>query len=298
VFAVNLPLNLIQNVETGLQRGYVASIWQSLGSLVTLSGVIVCSRYRAGLPWLVLAAAGGPALVNLAAWLWELARGRAWIIPSPRRVDWTVTRTLLVTGGYFFVLQMLGMLGIGVDNLIIANRLGSSAVASYSIVQKLFFMGLVAQFIAVPFWPAFSEALSARDYVWAGRALRRILLVCMSAGIFLAGVLVLTGRWIVTLWAGPEYTPSLLLLLGFAGWLVVASYGSVMSVFLNTRHLVRKQVLFLALASGSSVAIKFAVVERYGGTGVVWGTVVGYGVFYVGPAWVTARRALAGKGLT
>jgi O-antigen/teichoic acid export membrane protein len=292
-FAINIPLNLIQNVEVGLQRGYVASIWQSLGSLVTLAGVIVCAAQRAGLPWLVLAAAGGPAVVNLAAWIWELAQGRAWIIPSPRSIDWGVTRTLLVTGGYFFVLQMLGLIGASTDNLIIANRLGSSAVAGFSVVQKLFFMGLLAQFIAVPFWPAFSEALAAHDYVWARRALQRILLLCVSAGAVVAAVLVLAGRWIVTLWAGREYAPSLMLLLGFAGWLVVASYGSVMSVFLNTRQLLRKQVLFFTLAAVSSVAIKFAVVERFGGTGVIWGTVVGYGVFYVAPAWVAARRSLA-----
>jgi hypothetical protein len=52
-FALNLPLGVVQNVQNGYQEGFVISLWESLGKVLGLIGVLAVIFCRGGLIWLV-----------------------------------------------------------------------------------------------------------------------------------------------------------------------------------------------------------------------------------------------------
>ena len=62
IFALNLPLGVVQRVQMGYQEGYQTSLYQCLGSIFGLIAVLLVIYVEGGLAWLVLAMAGGPVL--------------------------------------------------------------------------------------------------------------------------------------------------------------------------------------------------------------------------------------------
>jgi O-antigen/teichoic acid export membrane protein len=65
-----------------------------------------------------------------------------------------------------------------------------------------------------------------------------------------------------------------------------------MSTFFNSGHAVVRQAKFYSIAAISSLVLKLFLVHAWGIGGVIWATVIGFGVFYIVPAWITSRRIL------
>ena len=84
-FALNIPAGIVQRAQSGLQMGFVANLWQIVGSILGLSAVLLVIRFELGLPWLVGAMAGAPLVAALSNGVWFFGRVRLDIRP-----DWTL----------------------------------------------------------------------------------------------------------------------------------------------------------------------------------------------------------------
>jgi O-antigen/teichoic acid export membrane protein len=293
-FALSLPLGVAQRVQMGYQEGFLSSLWQCAGSVLGLLALLVAVRVNAGLPWLVLALAGAPVLAAGLNWLVEFGKRRMWLMPAIHRFLWSAGKAILSNGLLFFVLSVLYLVGIASDNLIIAQVLGAEAVASYAVTQKLFTALQFFSFVSYALWPAFGEALARSDYVWAQRTYNRSLWLGMGMGVATIMPLLLFGQRIITWWAGAAVVPSGMLLVGSAGWFLVSSFGAATSPLLYSRAtLLRKQVGFHALATFFSLGLKVVFAHLWQASGVIWGGVVGYGIFFVIPTLFVAKAALA-----
>lgn len=290
--AISMPLGIVQRVQMGYQEGFVNNLWQSVGSVVGLVGVILAVSLRAGLPWLVLAMSGGSLLTTAINWLIYFIHTRPWLFPSRSHYEWTTSRKLASTGVLFLILQVMALVGNTSDNLVIAQMLGASAVAGYVVVQKLFSIAMIAQFFTAPLWPAFGEAMARSDYAWARRTLNRALKASLTINACIALPLLILGKSIITVWAGPSLAPSSTLLIGFIFWTLLSAYGGTMSAFLNHGSLLSRQVVFYSIASLVALALKIVLVGNWHVSGAVWATVIGYGLLYCIPANILARNAL------
>ena len=291
--AIRIPLGVAQRVQMGYQEGYISSLWQATGALIGLIGLVIAIQAHAGLPWLVLIMSGGPVLTATVNWIIEFSARRPWLVPRLSRMKWAACRKMLTTGLLFLLLQVLALVGNASDNIIIAQVRGAAAVAGYSVVQKLFTMGLLAQLLVAPLWPAFGEALSRADYAWARRALNRGLAASFFIGAVVALPLVVFGQHLVTLWAGSSVMPSHWLLIGFGLWVVQAGYVGVMSAFLNNSDLLVRQIWFYAAASLIALILKIFLTQWWGVAGTIWATVIAYGSVYAVPAALLAYRYLS-----
>jgi len=106
-FLVSMPLGIVERVQLGLQEGFVNSLWEGLGSVIGLAGVVIAIHLRLSLPWLVFAMAGGPVVALLLnAWVlfW---RQRRWLRPSPSRYSRDAAGRMLRLGVLFLVLQVV-----------------------------------------------------------------------------------------------------------------------------------------------------------------------------------------------
>lgn len=294
-FCINLPLGIAQRVHMGYQEGYKNYLWQVAGNLLALGGVLLAVFLKAGLPWLVLAMSGGPALGAFFNWLFLFGVSKRWLFPKWRRVRWDVAHKLVNTGVWFFILQVLTVVGTASDNMVIAQVLGVSAVTVYAVTQKLFSMTQVAQYFLTPLWPAFGEAMARSDHAWARRTLNRALILSLGIGLFTAVPLVIFGGVVVPWWTQTDIVPSRLLLLGLGLHVLLGAYGGVMSTFLNSGKLLSRQVVFFAIASISSLILKVVLTNTWGVPGVIWATVIAFGVFYVVPAGRLAYGSLASE---
>lgn len=284
IFAANMPIALVQNVQMGYQEGYKTHLWGIAGVVLAFCGLLIAIHLQAGLFWLVLAMAGCPVLARFANSGVEFGIRRPWLLPRPRTVEWSAAKRIATTGGLFLILQLLTIVGASSDNFVIAQMIGPSAVAGYAVTQRLFSLTQVAQFFITPLWPAFGEAMARSDHAWARMTLTRALVLSLILAAAISLPLVLLGKWLVMLWVGKHLVPSTSLLVGFASWTLLVSYGGVMSTFLNSGPLLGRQVVFYAAASITSLVLKVVLAGPWGGVGVVWASVFGFGVFYVFPS--------------
>jgi O-antigen/teichoic acid export membrane protein len=291
-FALSLPLGTVQRVQLGYQEGFESNLWQCAASTLGFACVLIAIFLHAGLPWLVLAMAGAPVIVTGANWVLQFCHTRPWLFPRFQDVEWSGSRQLIGAGSMFLVLQVFALMGNMSDSLVLAQLLGPAAVAEYTVAQKLFSLALLVQFFLVPLWPAFGDALERKDYDWARRTLRRGLVMSLSLTALATIPILIFGKFLVAIWVGQELVPSSALLAALGCWVILASYGGVMSVLLNNGPLLRKQTLFYGIASISALMLKIVITPIVGISGVVWATVLGYGVFYVVPAAWVAHNAL------
>ncbi len=295
--AVNLPLLTAQRVQSGYQEGYQASLWQAVGSLFMLIGILLAIYVQAGLPWLVLAAAGGPTVAMGLNWGHQFFFVRRWLLPDLHSMEWKMARRIVTLGAIFAWLQLMGFVGVAADNLIISHYFGAEAVGGYAVMTKLLSGLLLAQVLSASLWPAFAEALERGDLDWARKTFRRALVLFSAYGLVSALVMGLASFWIIRIWVGPELEPSPLMALGFALWAFITNFYAAIASLMSNNHLIRQLTLLTSVGALSSLFLKFLFAPFLGVTWMIWATVLGYGLVCI-PGVMIAHRALRSKAVS
>jgi O-antigen/teichoic acid export membrane protein len=292
--AVTIPSLVGSRVQHGLQEGYKSAVWIGAGGLVQLGGVLLCGALHLSLAWFVLAFAGGPAVANLANAVTVFSGARADLRPSLALASWSVIRRLGRVGGLFFVLGIVGAAAYESDALIIAQRVGSVAVAQYSVAYRLFTVVplAVGTFVA-SLWPAYGEAMERGDVHWIQRAYRRsIRLSLMING--LAGLsLVVLARPLISAWAGDTVLPSHLLIASLAAYAIANSWSGPMAMLLNGTGVVGFQVRCALTMLVANLGLSWVLAGHVGAAGPVLGTVISQVACILLPSWLFIRRHLA-----
>lgn len=285
-----MPLSVVLRVETGFQQGFVADLWNAAGNLLGLIAVILVIRQGGGLPAMVLAMAGMPQVVTAFNWINQFFFVSPTLKPRLRLFHTQIAIGLLAMGGLFFLQQCFGLIYYVSDNLVIARTMGSTEVARYAVVQRLFSLGFVTQYLAMPLWPAFGEALSRRDFAWASQTARRAIALTILIGFLLSVPLLLSSRYIITKWSGMDPGPIDLLRAGFAVWVIFIGYISVMNALLNQELTMRRHLFILGLASLASLVIKIIFAVHGSLAGVIWASNIAFGIIYVAPTLLLALK--------
>jgi O-antigen/teichoic acid export membrane protein len=298
-FALNIPLDVVQRVQLGLQQGFRTNMWQVLSSLMALAGVVAAIHVRAGLPVLVIALAGAPILGTAMNAFYFFGISRRDLMPTWRMVSPEVISRITKLGGLFFVLQSVAAISYSADNFIVARTLGAADVTMFSIPQRLFaIIAVPVTMFVAPFWPAYGEASSRGDIVWIRRTLVRTLLVVFATTSVACVGLLLASNRIIVWWVGPQIRPPFLLMLGFAVWTVINACNNTLGVFLNGLSIVRFQVVTTGVFGVGCLVIKVLFARHYGTVGVPWATSLAFVALSVPPyLWYVPRllRTMAAK---
>jgi O-antigen/teichoic acid export membrane protein len=273
----NLPLGVVARIRQGYQEGYRTSVFDAAGNVLGLLLVLTAINFRAPLVWLVLAMAGAPVIANLTHTAVLFGHDRPWLRVNPVRFDRRTATRLMHHGGLFFVLQVAATFASAPDNVIIAQTLGPAAVAQYAVVAKLFSVSVLLSDVALaPLWPAYGEAMARGDLPWVRHTLARSVQVTAVASILFALLLVVGGNEILARWVGPGFGAPLSLRLGFGTWVITATIGMAVAMYLNAANLMRVQAACAVVWVPASVVLKVLMVTRWGLAGVPWAMVAAY----------------------
>lgn len=293
-FLIGLPLGIVQRVQTGYQEGFANSLWQGVGNLLGLGAVLLAIHLKAGLPWLVLAMAGTPALASLINAVILFGYHRPWLQPAWQWVTRTAATKVFRLGILFFVLQMAVALAFSSDNMVAAQVLGPKAVALYSVPARLFsVIPMILGMLLNPLWPAYGEAISRGDVGWVRKTLLRSLVAALIITALPSVLLVLLGPQILKVWVGPDMIPPLSLLVGFAVWTVIGAAGNAVAMFLNGTNVIGFQVVVAIVMSVGALIAKVLFAQAIGLSGIIWGTVVAYTLFSAVPQAIYIAKAFS-----
>ena len=292
-FALGLPLGIVGQVQLAYQSGYISSAWAIAGNLGSFAAMLLVIHLRGSLPVLVVALTGvGLVAAALNGWF-LFRRQRPWLMPRRRDVALSTARPLLKTGSLFLVLQLAGLIGYQIDNLVIAQLLGATNVQEYAVPAKLFTLApTLLSFALTPLWPAYRESLARGDGAWVRRTLRRSIMLAGAVNLPTSLALVIVAPILLHLWVGGAVHPTPLLLIGLGSWAMMNTLNGPFAMLLNGANVVGLQAACSISMAVVNVAISILLVQRIGVSGAVWGSVIAQAVFVLLPESWYVRRLL------
>ena len=208
VFLINLPLSLVRSIYNAHQEGYLVNIWWIVGSVVSLVGLVVVTRFQGGLPQLVLVTSGVPTLVVLASAYHVFVHRYPWLAPAPSAVKLACIRRLLKLGGKYTTIQLAALGIYQSPAIIITQILGPTQVVIFIVATKVITLPLELTYMGtVAFIAPLSEAKARRDWSWIRSAFRNATFASVALGVPLAATLALFAKPLILLWAGPSAVP-------------------------------------------------------------------------------------------
>lgn len=276
-FALNIPVDIVQRVQLGLQQGFRTNLWQVIAGIMSLVALLAAIEARLGLPWLVAALAGIPLVgvaLNAVQFFFFSRRD---LLPGFHFVSIEAIRHIARLGGLFFVLQLVGAISVSADNFIVARVLGANAVSGFSVPQRLFtVVATLLTMLLTPFWPAYGEAAARNDRAWIARTLRRTLFSALAFSSIASLVLLIFSNAILRLWVGPQIHATFWLMLGLAAWSVLNCCSITLGVYLNGTGVVRFQIITASIFGIACLALKVLFVHIFGIGGVPWATTLAF----------------------
>lgn len=283
-----LPLSLAAKIRTGLQEAFQNSAWDASGVVLTLVLFVAATRFDLGMAGLAVALGTGPLLAALCngIGLWR----RHSLRPRWAAVNFADFQPVARLGLLYFALACSATLATAADNLIAIRLLGPESAGAVGIAGKIFGASQAVVIVALlPLWPAFGEALARGDHRWARRALWRGVAMAFGISLLGAGILLVIANPVIALWLGRDTALPFGLLAANAVWLVMQSTGNVFGMLLNGAGVIRFQILTSVSYALVAVALKFLLADRLGMAGIVWGTVISYGLIAL-PLYVRYTR--------
>jgi O-antigen/teichoic acid export membrane protein len=293
-FSLTIPAGLVQRIQTGLQEGFHASLWQGLGSVLALFGIVATTYLDGGLHWLVLALFGGPLVAAALNSVIFFGKQHPDLIPRRSEFTFKSGAEIAKLGSLFFVLQLGVGTFYGTDSIMIAHSLGPDSVGAYAVPERMF--SIVSTLLAMalmPLWPAYAEASARGDHAWVRRTFLRSMATSVAGALVLSTVLVLSGNFLLGIWVGKTLDPApLSLMAGFAVWKTIEAAGNTMSIYLNGSRVIRFQVITMAATAISAIALKAALIPSFGIAGAIWSTILPYTLFTLIPCYVFISKRL------
>lgn len=281
LFGFNIVATGVRSIFIGLQRAYIAHAMMALGYVAAMAALWFGAEARAGVPTLLLLTFGVQLLA--AAALAGLAGSRG-LLAWPSIADIHSEFSGLVrVGGLFLVLQIGLMTSFGGDSLMIAHVRGAEDVAHFSVVLRLFqLVALPLAIISAPLWGAYAEARTRQDTDFIRKALRTNVAIVFVLG--LGGVLTIAtaAQLIIAWWTNGAVMVPQDLINVFAFWTLVQGIGGTIGVFLNGMAIIKPQILAVTALVMIGLPLKWVLLDSYGLTAFVAGSVLAYLVTHLG----------------
>ena len=290
-FAVNILLSVVQRVQMSFQEAYANHLWQGIGSILGLAGLLLVIHLKAGLPWLVLVMAGGPILAQLCNGALLFGFRKPWLRPRIRNAAIADAQRIIKTGLLFFVLQLASVVAFQSDNIIIAQLLGADQVSQYAIPMKLFmFVPMLLGIGYLALWPAYGESIARGETAWVRKTLTASLIFGLGFSVPFAGILIWIGKDVLHLWVGGSIMPSVMLFAGLGLWSVIYSLSMALAMVLNAYNVVRFQVVCATAMAITNIALSIYLIGIFGLPGAVFGSIAAHVIFVLIPYSVYVRR--------
>jgi O-antigen/teichoic acid export membrane protein len=277
---------------TGLNMGCIlplsifSAVLIAMDRFDVISGVTIATEFtRAALVvWCLRHGYGLVALASIAVVVTVVQYGALIIVAKRlyrplrielRRFDWRGCRELFSYSIYRFVWIVANQLIFYSDAVVIGLFMGAAAVTPYAIAGSVINYGRnIVSMVTDTLYP-----LAARMDAKDDRAgLQRLLVIGTQMSLLVTlplcvGFLFL-GRQFITLWMGPTYADSAVLLsvLAIPQFGSMSQYTSALVLAGMARH---RAFAYFAMAEGlANLALSIVLVQHYGLIGVAWGTVI------------------------
>jgi len=292
-FVLSLPISIVQKVQLAHQDGFNSYLWQCLGNLTGLGVVCLAVSRQFSLPILMLGMMGAPLLVTGLNGVDYFAWRKPWLLPRRRYFNKIAAWKLLGASSSFLAISTLTSAGMGADNIIAAQLLGTDAVAQLSVPARMAIpLAVVGQMLYLPMWGAYAEAIGCGEVAWVRQSVAKLTKLTVLFTAVGALILVIVGPWAVGLLTRQGLQTNYFLLAGLGVWAIMVSACGPSFMVLNAAHVLRPQICMYSAFLLLSVSAKLLLAKHFGIDGIVWAGVAIYPLVVFFPLRVTLNKTL------
>ncbi len=274
-FCIQIILRTISTVLIADQKPAKSAFYDMLGQALTLLFIFILIQTTSGsLFYLALALGTAPVLVMLFSSFWLYNHEYKSYKPTIHLFEKSIVRDILTLGSKFFLIQIAFVAIYQTTIIIIAQVSTPDDVTIYNIAFKYFsVVMMVSSIILAPFWSAFTEAYTLKDFRWMKniyqKLVRTILLLCLLVLIMLA-----VSSFAYHLWIGNQVTVPIGISLIVALYVIFFMLNSLNSQILNGIGKIKFQLLFSSLCIFINIPLAWFLGKKMGIVGVVLPSVI------------------------
>jgi O-antigen/teichoic acid export membrane protein len=123
-------------------------------------------------------------------------------------------------------------------------------------------------------WPAYSDALSRKDYSWLLYFFKKSLKLSLWLIFSFSFILYFISPFAIEKWTRGKIILSSNLLTGMFFWCILSSIGGSFSTLLNGLHKLRFQIGTAIFGSILNISLSILLVKKIGISGPIWGSVI------------------------
>ena len=253
--SLNLPLDVVQRTQAGLQRTFITNIWRCGGSTLAAVLLVAAIRRRMGLPGLVLATFGGPLLVVMLNFVVFFGFERSDLRPRTRTFKIGTAFDMASLGFRFVVCQAGAAILSAAPIFATAHVIGAAEAGIVGVTQRLFLIPYtLCEFVWSPLWPAYGEAFARGDIKWIRNTVRGSSILCMTLMALMVTCLVPFATYIVGAWTHGEIKVTTGLAAAVGGLMLARVFRGCLSAPLNGCGVLRWSSILFACSGVLCVA--------------------------------------------
>ncbi|MCB0429127.1 MAG: MATE family efflux transporter [Flavobacteriales bacterium] len=277
MFCIQFILQLINSIFLANQQPARVSFNAMLGNILILVGVLLLKQFGDGsLYQVALLFSTMPVLVLLVINLFYYRTSFRAYYPKFSAIDFKALGDVLNLGVKFFIIQVTILVFYEMSNFLISRYFGPGMVPPYTVAFRYFgILTMAFSIIMSPFWSAYTEAYTKRDFAWITKSIRQLLRIWLLMVVG-AVVMLIFSKQMYFLWVKDEVTVDFDISLFMMIFVVVTSFGNIFIMLLNGIGDIRLQMIvnLIGMAAFFPVSYLFAVMWGMGVAGIILATII------------------------
>jgi O-antigen/teichoic acid export membrane protein len=266
VFCVQMILNIFLALLTADQKPALSSMINTVGQLISLIMIFILSKTEEGnLIHLSLVLSGIPCITIFIFTIIMFCFSKYKIYsPCIKYIDFSLIKNILHLGGNFFIIQISILFIFQFTNIILLRVQGSEAVTEYNIAHKYFnIIYMVAVIILTPFWSAFTDAYTKKDFIWMKNIYNKLSKIWFIAVVGYI-IMLLISPYLYKIWLHNAVSIPFSLSLVMGLYILILSRANLYMYLINgTGKLKMQLIIYLCFAIISMPMLIFS--SNYGG---------------------------------
>lgn len=277
---LNMVVNIFGTLLTADQKPACASIIQGVGQYLSLFAIYILTKTTSGsLMNLALYYSGVPCIVMLLASLILFNRGEyKKYKPNLANIRFSLLRNIIGLGIQFFVIYLCMIVIFQLVNIVLSREAGPLSVTEYNVANRYFnIIYMAATIVVTPFWSAFTDAFTKRDYVWMKNITKKIeVMWVLSCGFGV--VMLIASSFAYRVWIGDSVHVSYRMSASMLFFILAMTIGSIYMNLLNGIGAIRLQLITYVVISLVAWPVLVYSCRIFGAEGIVILPTVAYGV--------------------
>ncbi|MFH6769531.1 oligosaccharide flippase family protein [Gaetbulibacter aquiaggeris] len=269
-FCLQIVLKTINTIIIADQKPAKAAFFDMLGQLIALVTIFILTKTTKGsLIYLGLGLGSAPIIMLMVSSLIFYSKSYKYFAPSLKYVKFSHAKDIMKLGFNFFFIQIAVIIIYQTNNLIITQTGSPEDVTIFNIAYKYLSIALMGfSIILGPFWSAFTEAYTKKDYLWMKTTLKNLKNISYLA-VFGVIILVLFSKYIYQLWIGDTIIIPLHVTIVVGFYIILLIVVALYTQILNGIGKIKIQLLSYSIATIFHIPLAIFLGNKWGIIGVI-----------------------------